>query len=407
MPSFQSLKIKSLSWGSDLMKKFSAFLIVIAIAGIIISSQFPLEETVTNLKSQINGTEILTQVSVSKDNYWSNRLNESEQKAYKCILSSITDFPEQIPITKVEDGEMNDVFEALSYDNPDFFFLGYSSSVQKSGYNHYFIPEYIISKEEYNSYLNQVNAVVDELITQTQGMSEYEKELYVHDYLVSNCEYNDSAGALKTTIYGTLINKQANCEGYSRTTQYVLNKMGIKCRVIIGEANNADGKAEGHMWNVVSIEGKEYNLDVTWDDYKLNGVNEKDTAPSHMYMNVPTSEIELSHKSAYPQDNSQCVSNDLNYYLANGLYFAQYNNEVKNAIVKETINQVNNGKSSIEIKFTNQSAYDTAVQRLFDSQEIYRIIARANLQSYFKIKNEIYYVNTDDKYVIRIFYELR
>ena len=126
---------------------------------------------------------------------------------------------------------------------------------------------------------------------QTAGMSIMKGTVF--DYLVENCQYNDTGSDIRYA-FGALINNQANCEGYSRATQFLLNSLGVKCRVVIGDATDSTGKTEGHMWNVVSIGGKEYNLDVTWDDHELKGTTVESKPVSHMYMNITTSEIAVS-----------------------------------------------------------------------------------------------------------------
>ncbi|MEG0979951.1 MAG: transglutaminase domain-containing protein, partial [Oscillospiraceae bacterium] len=319
--------------------------------------------------------------------------------------AKILDFPEKISIPKTEGNEINNVFQALSYDNPEFFFLGYSSSVEQSGLAAHFIPQYVISKENYDTYMAQVNTVLSQIDSKTQGMSAFEKELYVHDYLASSCEYSDAGKDTKTTIYGALISKQANCEGYARSSQFLLNHIGVKCRVIIGDATNANGATEGHMWNIVTINDKEYNLDVTWDDYKINNVPDDKVSLSHMHMNIPTSEIVGSHKATYEKDYANCLYDDANYYKMSGLYFYDYNSDVKNAIASEIVKQVDRGGKSIELKFANEYSYKTAVSRLFDSKEIYRQIARANLKTSRKISStQVNYYTQDDKKIIRIFF---
>lgn len=390
------------------MKKLLSFIATIAIIGVALSFIFPLDKDVTDILPQIGNNKSSSSVSISKDSYWYNKLTDNEKKAYRNVYASILDFPEKVAIPKVDDKEIQNVFQALSYDNPELFFLGYSSSVISVGYKYYFKPEYVLSKELYTSYMEQVKTVVKEMNVATQGLSEYEKELYVHDYLISNCEYNDNAGDMKTTVYGALINKQANCEGYARSTQMILNNLGVKSRVIIGDATSEDGQVEGHMWNIVTLSGKEYNLDVTWDDSKVNGVQADNISHSHMYMNIPTKDIVSTHKSTYEQDYANCIYDDYNYYKISGLCFDSYDSNAKSKIINEIVRQSKKGGSNIEIKFSNKAAYDSATSRLFDSKEIHRLIVRANLETLGKIVNgEVSYTNTPDKFIIRVFYKLK
>ncbi|MFY9198640.1 MAG: transglutaminase domain-containing protein [Acutalibacteraceae bacterium] len=384
-------------------KKISLAIIALISIFYIIGIE-PIENAIKNTFLEENNSDI--ELSMSEENlYWYNNLTQAEQKAYRVIHSKIVDFPKKIAINKLSTEELSNVFQALSYDNPHFLFLGNSSTLESTGYTSYFIPQYTMSKSTYNEYLSAMNNVLAQMSVQTAGMSDYEKELYVHDYLVENCQYNDTGSDIRCTAFGALINNQANCEGYSRATQFLLNSLGVKCRVVIGDATDSTGKTEGHMWNVVSIGGKEYNLDVTWDDHELKGTTVESKPVSHMYMNITTSEIAVSHTVSDIKYNDGCVYDDANYYKMSNIYFDKYDKDTKNAIVDEIIKQVSNGGNNIEIKFSSTQAYENAETQLFKGQDIYRLISRANLSSTRKMNaNNISYKNTPEKQIIRIFF---
>lgn len=387
------------------MKKIAKFSAAIAFVCLVFAIVYPIDTKVTKIYSKFNGYSTAEQESVLGDMYWYNNLNENEKKAYSSIHAAILDFPQRIPISKVGATEIENIFQALSYDNPEFFFLGNSSTFVSSGYVHFFVPQYTMTKEAYNGYIAQLDGKLEQIRVATAGVTDYEKELYVHDYMIANCEYNDNASDTRLTAYGAIINNQANCEGYSRGTQFLLNELGVKTRVIIGEVSNSTRGTEGHMWNIVTIEGKEYNFDVTWDDHHVNGVSSQSTPPSHMYMNIPTSEIAITHTASNEKYNSSCIYNDASYYKMNGSLFSYYDNNAKRQIVDEIAKQVANGGNNIEIKFDNKQAYDTAMSKMFKGQEIYRLISLANLKSSKKIGNDtVNYTSTPEKYIIRIFF---
>lgn len=98
------------------------------------------------------------------------------------------------------------------------------------------------------------------------SMSEMEKALAIHDYLVLNCEYdeqrrqNGTLPAYSHSAYGALVSKFAVCDGYSHAFSYILeDKLGIPCELVTSDSMN-------HAWNMVSIDGNWYHVDVTWDD---------------------------------------------------------------------------------------------------------------------------------------------
>ena len=110
--------------------------------------------------------------------------------------------------------------------------------------------------------------------------SDYDKALFVHDYLVAHTSY-DLQGSLQDsfqlchTAYGALVNHSAVCMGYTAAYQYLLRELGVYCRSASGMVKDSarsslakeypqlDGS---HAWNCVELDGEYYWVDVTWDD---------------------------------------------------------------------------------------------------------------------------------------------
>ncbi len=99
----------------------------------------------------------------------------------------------------------------------------------------------------------RLDVVVNGLVQDCEGMSDYEKIRYVHDYIVLNCEYEGT----RDGAYQALCNGKACCNGYARGFLRVMEAMDIPCKY----TTNTE-----HAWNTVYLEGEWYNLDTTWDD---------------------------------------------------------------------------------------------------------------------------------------------
>ncbi len=94
------------------------------------------------------------------------------------------------------------------------------------------------------------------------GMSDRQKALVLHNWLTTNCHYdesleNHSEKIMLTQGYGV-------CEAYSYAYYELLKEAGIPVGVFDGDSRPAGNT--GHEWNVVRIDGKWYHVDVTWDD---------------------------------------------------------------------------------------------------------------------------------------------
>jgi len=94
---------------------------------------------------------------------------------------------------------------------------------------------------------------------QYRSLCEYEKAREVHDYLTRNVQYDFSDNSYKS--YGALVEGKAVCQGYALAYREVLLHLGVKCNVYIGTAGNGL-----HAWNLVTVNGIGYFVDITWDD---------------------------------------------------------------------------------------------------------------------------------------------
>ncbi len=89
--------------------------------------------------------------------------------------------------------------------------------------------------------------------------SDVKKVRAIHDYIVKRVNYDLTYE--KASAYDALIGKSAVCEGYAMAAYLMFTQAGLDCKIIGG---TADGEA--HAWNIVKVDGKWYNIDLTWDD---------------------------------------------------------------------------------------------------------------------------------------------
>lgn len=203
------------------------------------------------------------------------------------------------------------------------------------------------------------------------GMTDYEKELAVHDYIVNNCVYDLSSprSPESFTAYGALCLGKAVCEGYARATKLLLDLAGVECRLIDGQAMNSNtGRYQSHAWNLVRIDGQYYHLDTTWDDPVMNDGSQRLV---HTYFNLPDEEIGRDHiwdRSRYPA----CIATEYNYYAYNDLIAIGYD-----AFVSYVVEKANAGSSTVtaRISWNEKVDYDL-------NQAIKEIQSRTNKRIY-------------------------
>jgi len=160
-------------------------------------------------------------------------------------------------------------------------------------------------EETYNKAKEIVNNVTN------TSMSDLQKELALHQYVVQNTAYdyvnykNGTVPQDSSTAYGTLIKGKAVCQGYADTMKLLLNLAGIEASVITGTAGG-----ENHAWNMVKIDGEYYHLDATWDD----PVPDAGDKVSYTYFNLSDKQIS-KEEHIWESDNYPKCTNENFLYL--------------------------------------------------------------------------------------------
>ena len=100
----------------------------------------------------------------------------------------------------------------------------------------------------------KVEAIVASYIT--DDMSDYEKALVLHDYLITFADY-DSEAEDRFAPEAVLLHGGGVCQSYTMAYQMLLNAVGI--------TNDTETGTE-HIWNMIQLGAKWYHIDCTWDD---------------------------------------------------------------------------------------------------------------------------------------------
>lgn len=119
--------------------------------------------------------------------------------------------------------------------------------------------------------LDMAKSVLDEIIT--DGMSDYEKELAVYDWMTHELQF-DSGSLLVVpetsedcdNPYGVLKYHNAVCVGYATTFRLFMQMMDIECMVV-------HDSYLSHSWDLVKLDGQWYHTDIYSDSGSGNYAN--------------------------------------------------------------------------------------------------------------------------------------
>ncbi|SFH79098.1 Transglutaminase-like superfamily protein [Pseudobutyrivibrio sp. OR37] len=228
--------------------------------------------------------------ATSSYTYYQNLLNENELKVYNQIYDmamSFNDsmFPLCIPLSEPE---MERTINSFYFDHPELYWVNttYKYALNKSEQVIKFQLQFGISSEELvtaNTIIeNELNTIVAAAMAEA---SDIEKERCIHDYICSNTSYSVDA-KLNQSAYSALTSPYSVCAGYARAFQIACERVGIPCYYVTGTS-----KGVNHAWNIVYIDGKYYNVDLTWDDV----IAENYSKPSYVYFNKTDATFAADH----------------------------------------------------------------------------------------------------------------
>lgn len=187
--------------------------------------------------------------------------------ARQAITAGMLDWQETIDISSygITDSDLTTyIWPEVVTRNPKLFYvwdMTYSGSTV-TGKLTYVNVKYssAYTKDSVKEYEAAVDKAFNEVIR--TEMSDMQKALALHDYLVQHMEYDMdgvNAGTEKRNAYEALVNGIGVCEGYVLAYAALCEKAGI-------EVDYCESRALNHIWNYVKIDGNWYHVDVTWDD---------------------------------------------------------------------------------------------------------------------------------------------
>ena len=156
-------------------------------------------------------------------------------------------------------------------------------------------PIYAVSGKELEAarqlYTNTLQSILD---TVHPDWTDLQTALYLHDYLCSHYVYDDSLQ--RYTAYELFTDGTGVCQAYTLVYNALLNACGIESSYVISRDMN-------HSWNVVTIDGKQYNADVTYDDPTPDRLGKV----SHRYFLRSDDNFTESHQYSAAEGYGQCT----------------------------------------------------------------------------------------------------
>ena len=139
--------------------------------------------------------------------------------------------------------------------------------------------------------------------------------------------------------------------------QLLLEEADIPATVVTG----FDENKRSHMWNIVTVEGRNYHLDPTWND--------SSDLIRHTYFNMTSADMLLTH--SLDDENfgiDTCTATAANYFTRTGAYFNTYSLE---DIARVVAREVAAGAETIELRFSPDKLQKMCIRdRLLEAASI-------------------------------------
>lgn len=331
-----------------------------------------------------------------KDRGFLELKDKDEQDAYANIDIAVHNlYPSKFDIPKTLFDDFGNILEIYKNDHPEVFWLkddvpySYVNVDDKVSISLDFKIEGDELTRAQDTFINKVKSILSNV---PKNGTDFEKEIYINDYLVTNVTYDEKALKLhknkqiranEQSAYGALVDGFAVCEGYARAFQLLCTELSIDCVVIEGyadEYNESTGETvrSAHIWNCICIDGDWYHVDPTWND-DVEGEYASVYTRRYYYLNLTTSEIESDHtiNPLYSEKKNgaksdwynnfvpECNNNEYNYFRYNCVTLSNLKNT--EAITKDLAKAASNGQSYFDFVIDNKLDYDKTKKAIAES----------------------------------------
>lgn len=378
------------------MKRFAALLFMIFLLGgcllprevtrdTILKDERPLWESTSPIEieeeeeeqEQFSQDEKANLLRGQRDYYAFSTLGVTEQNLYVEMLHALTGYVEEMEVSTLDTEEIDRVFQCILLDHPEIFYAdGYSfvkytlgEEVRKLT----FTGTYIYDREEKQIREELLEEKINKALEEVpKEASDYDKVKYVYEWIVRHTEYDREAED-NQNICSVFLGGRSVCQGYAKAAQLLLQRLGIPATLVTGTVDNA----EGHAWNLVSIDHEYYYMDVTWADASYLLKNEEGIIGqqlpeiSYDYLCVTTEELAKTHSFSDLIPLPECTAVKANYYVREGAWFTEVDTEQLKSLVDRYYEE---GRETLTIKCADEDVYRRMLEELLDRQQIFNYL---------------------------------
>ncbi len=347
--------------------------------------------------------EVVISEEETVQKFYYQQLEEEERLVYREILDGIWENGKEIYVHTSDAERANAIFQYILKDYPEIFWCdGTITATSYEGEEAYTVlqPTYSYSEMAKGIMEEEMASAIEECLVQVpEESSEYQKILYVYEYIVNTVDY-DMAAPDNQNIYSVFKHQRSVCAGYSKAAQYLLERLGVFCTYVTGTTSTG----QNHAWNLVKCDGDYYYVDVTWGDPVFQEAEGEEVSQlqniSYDYMLCNDEELLKSHTPDTDAQFPSCTKMDRNYYVMNGMYYDSYDGSTALLKMKDVI--AAKGNPSV-LKFANRDLYNQAHDDVF--QNVIKAAAQDLAEKYGLTEVRYQYMDEPENNKITIYWQ--
>lgn len=286
-----------------------------------------------------------TETGVVSAKTYQTSVTTSNTAAADLIAQAIQNREEYLTVSSYNlySDDLEDLQTYVLFKHPELYYIKetewkYLSSGGKVVYLHFVYPSDVTDSAQFAANQTKFNSAVQQALScVSPSMTNAEKALALHDYLVNNTAYvtETAAGSESVyTAYGILVNHQGVCQGYALAYQYLLSRCSIPAYSVTSDSMN-------HAWNMVQLDGAWYHVDNTFDDpvTRTTEVDYPGLVDHENFLLSDTGIASIDNHTGWNTDAPKATSTkyddaywkniETNMIYHNGLWYYEYSKQLK------------------------------------------------------------------------------
>lgn len=203
-------------------------------------------------------------------------LSGRECVVYNSLLRGLQDWDDFIALPDgIESHRIMELLVMVLMDVPMFYHVDTQSmKLSRLGEKILYRPRYRIDETTYRKEFVQVKQFLDNAAKNLAARNDFDKLRILHDAIIDHVIYHDTESPNEHNALGAILDRKAVCEGIAKAYKLMCDVNQIPSIVVFGHHSSDMDYAQysprekledNHAWNLVRLDGRWYQVDVTHD----------------------------------------------------------------------------------------------------------------------------------------------